>query len=69
MPENGTSLIREIPSPVKKPRKPSFFKIYFDASMIPEYSENPTTSTLVLITTSGLDTIDCTVLAKALEKN
>jgi len=36
---------------------------------MPEYSENPTTSILVFITTIGFETIDYTDRAKALETN
>jgi hypothetical protein len=35
---------------------------------MPVYSENPTTSTRVLITTNGLETTDWTALAKELEQ-
>jgi len=69
MPEKGTSLMSEMPSPVKKPRYPSFLTIYLLASIMPEYSVKPTTSNRVLITTNGLETTDCIVLANALEAN
>ncbi len=65
MPANGTSRIREIFRPVKKPPGPSFIYNFLIASVKPLYSEKPSTSNLVLITIIGLDSTDYIPLAVA----
>ena len=67
IPANGTSLNNEILSPVKNPVAPSFLNTLFIASNNPVYSWNPSTSSLVLITIKGLDSVVCNDLAKAEE--
>ena len=68
MPEKGTSRISEIFSPVKRPPAPSFYKIYLNASVTPEYSWKPTTSKRVFTTIRGFDIIDWKVRELALAK-
>ena len=50
--------MRDTFSPVKKPGTPSLIIIYLKASVTPLYSENPTTSNLVLTTIRGLEIME-----------
>ncbi len=65
MPEKGTSRIREILSPVKKPAMPSFRYTFLTASVSPEYSWKPRTSRRVFITIIGFDRQDWKPRAQA----
>ena len=61
MPEKGTSRIKDTFRPVTSPLGPSFFIICLNASVTPEYSENPMTSNRVLTMISGFDMTDWNV--------